>query len=214
MSQLLHKGREYRIPEVQEEKRYYIAGMDQLLEGPAREVRVFPSALKAGFRIDPDTLNLESGDEAAFMDTSEGAAWSYWILPGGATDTRSDFSMAFAAPGAYTYELVAGDDAGCIQRATGTLVVLSVTGLENLDEHRLAIFPNPADRHLFLRNDAGLTLSHVEIIDQQGRRVWSGQPDSAPEGTAYLDVSGLPQGLYILKIYTADLVYSGKFLKR
>jgi subtilisin family serine protease/PKD repeat protein len=214
MNQLLHKGREYRTPEVHGERTYYIAGMDQLLEGPVREVRVFPSALKAGFRIDPDTLNLESGDEAGFINTSEGAAWSYWTLPGGATDTRSDFTMAFDAPGAYTFELVAGDDAECVQRVSGTLVVLSVTGLGDQHEHRLAVYPNPAERYLFLRNAAGLNLSYVEIIDQQGRRMWSGQPDRAPDGMAYLDVYGLPQGLFILKIYTGDLVYSGKFLKR
>ena len=214
-NQLLHKGREYVSKPVEGGIDYFITSMDNWLEGSSRTVRVSVTALKADFSMDPDTLNLQYDNQVELRNTSTGASWAYWHLPSGATDIREIIYPTFNQPGNYTFELVAGDDDGCVHRVSKTTIVLSVTGLAH-DSRReqLVIFPNPAAEQLYFNRPDKSASWQAEIYDPAGRRLWWGTP-AMPEGSpGLIDVSLLPAGLYILKLFDRDIVYSGKFFKQ
>lgn len=68
------------------------------------------------------------------------------------------------------------------------------------------VFPNPVSSRLFIEGLDNIEL--IQTFDMNGRLL---KTDRNPY--ASLDVSGLRNGFYVLKIYTGKQVYSAKFLK-
>ena len=68
------------------------------------------------------------------------------------------------------------------------------------------VYPNPADNILNLSVDE---VDRVEIYNLLGKLMLSeANPDSK------IDVSSIPQGLYIVKIITDNDCYTEKFIKK
>ena len=71
-----------------------------------------------------------------------------------------------------------------------------------------SVFPNPASTSVFLRHPQGLKAISVEVKNMSGMTV-----DVDLSAGNQLDVSGLPAGVYFLKIKTVDGVYLEKMVK-
>jgi len=88
----------------------------------------------------------------------------------------------------------------------------------------ISIYPNPAKDELRIKSEE-LRINNVEICDVAGRVVVASltvaqmqnaqraEASSAPTGTATLNVSALPQGIYLLKIYTDRGILVERFVK-
>jgi|GEM_PF-1171651 len=66
--------------------------------------------------------------------------------------------------------------------------------VENKADNGISIYPNPVDGVVKMLNDFNLTITKIEVLDSCGRVVMSS------ENSDIIDVSGLSQGQYILKI--------------
>lgn len=73
----------------------------------------------------------------------------------------------------------------------------------------ITVYPNPMKDKLFINSD-GKDFSKIELIDSTGKVVYS---KSVVKQQEYLDTSGLMNGLYIIKAYTINGLYTSKVIK-
>ena len=78
-------------------------------------------------------------------------------------------------------------------------------GVTNISETALRVFPNPTRGMIQLPQ---IDLERVEAYDATGRLVVSQQQPSTS-----IDLGAQPAGLYILKMYAGEEVYSAKVVK-
>lgn len=71
---------------------------------------------------------------------------------------------------------------------------------ENTAESNIGIYPNPASSTIGIMNTDGLSITKVEIIDLLGRTLIS------TKNSESIDVSGLPEGQYLVKIYGESML--------
>jgi hypothetical protein len=72
------------------------------------------------------------------------------------------------------------------------------------------IYPNPVTDYLTLRNV--YNLKQISIYNMNGVNIWS--RDYTGEQGASVPVSGLPAGVYSLRITAADRLFTCRFIKK
>lgn len=80
------------------------------------------------------------------------------------------------------------------------------TSVISLEETEMKIYPNPAYSELFIQGDQ--ILDRIEIFNINGLRAKVITSD-----TKTINVMDLQNGLYVLKIYSGDEIFSTKFMK-
>ena len=121
----------------------------------------------------------------------------------GPADEMGDWRLSSLSPlvnagdttrsGSYTKDLAGGNrfrsgrvDIGCYEQDP-------YVGIETpADNAEIRIYPNPASTTIYIESDGG----NVELFDIMGRRVMSTKIN---EGTDTVDISHLPQGVYLLR---------------
>ena len=84
--------------------------------------------------------------------------------------------------------------------------VLGVTALTN-DNSRMRMFPNPSNGQFTLQiAGAENKDAVVKIVDVTGRKI-------ADAKQKQIDISNLPQGLYLLKVTDGELQFVKRFVK-
>ena len=117
-------------------------------------------------------------------------------------------AMPHSSPGFYYVDLVGGSDKNYeYQLVLGLLEITEGTDLEEVEVLQISVYPNPATNHLFIQSD--YPVKQVEMFDLSGMRVVKNN-----EETGQVDVSKLPAGLYIVRVYTNDTILSQKIIIR
>ncbi len=86
------------------------------------------------------------------------------------------------------------------------------TSLSNLGSDRtnlISVYPNPANDKLFIQNN-GISISKIELVDFTGKIVYINSSVNQNNG---IDISGLANGIYFVKAYTANNLLSAKLIK-
>lgn len=83
--------------------------------------------------------------------------------------------------------------------------------VSKVDVGKVSIFPNPANDFLFIKTDGISTRLEIWVVDIYGRNVIESELDFK-EGR--LDISGLPPGMYFLKLSGQDVGAAMTFLKK
>ena len=83
-------------------------------------------------------------------------------------------------------------------------------GIDDLPDNLIAIYPNPTNGKLTV-SGTGLQVSRIDIYDVYGKLL---QTLAVNDVVADLDVSGLPAGLYFLRIQTDNGAVTKRFVKR
>jgi len=73
-------------------------------------------------------------------------------------------------------------------------------------ENELALYPNPVSDILSISYKPQTKNYKIEIMDVMGRKIFSAQQKQ-------IDVSKLPQGLFLLKVTDGELRFSKRFIK-
>ncbi len=114
-----------------------------------------------------------------------------------ASGTSQDFSS-----GAVTYT-VSHQTLPLMQLwQVSVIEVPASTGIENLNENNVKIYPNPASTHLFIECNE---LKRTEIFNITGKKI-------IDTSDKHISVSNLPGGTYFLKIYSDNRVYNKKIM--
>ncbi len=136
------------------------------------------------------TLNLTINNSSSELLNLE-------IEPGGSVDVNGE---VYDTPGNYTQTLV--NAAGC--DSTLNIIIELVTGLPDESASVLSIYPNPTDGEVVIAGELPAA-TRAEVYSLSGRRVM--QPEVVGNR---LDISALPEGMYLLKLSTPQR----QFVKR
>lgn len=85
-------------------------------------------------------------------------------------------------------------------------VMCKTTGIETMEtrQSQINIYPNPAHNRLFIQSNSSAT-PLVTVYNMLGEGMLTGESD--------LDISGLPDGMYIVRIQIGNQTYTQKFFK-
>lgn len=75
----------------------------------------------------------------------------------------------------------------------------------------MVLYPNPCKDFMNLELKTGV-ISKIEVYSKDGRMIWS-QNSTETINEMKIETHQLPQGVYILLLYTPESVISAKFLK-
>jgi len=170
-----------------------------------------------GFTASADTVYLSSGGSVSFTDQTANAVSRFWDFGNGLTSTEANPSTTYSQVGTYKVRLVASTADGCSNAIEKSIVVLQTVSTNDLfgDFGKVVLFPNPASDELLLRfSDRQPDDLNISVFDLLGRNTLLQNSANYADGVFRLDVSGLPTGVYIVHLRTADnLSWSGKFVK-
>ncbi|UCH14834.1 MAG: T9SS type A sorting domain-containing protein, partial [Bacteroidales bacterium] len=85
------------------------------------------------------------------------------------------------------------------------LEVMAVSAIQSITPANISFYPNPASYHITIQS--AVIIDRVEILDMSGNQI------SIQLQGMQIDISRLKADIYILKVYTADTVFVGKFIK-
>ena len=85
------------------------------------------------------------------------------------------------------------------------------SGIADITTVNFQIYPNPAQDEIFIQSE--LLIQEVEIYDISGRLVETLRARSLPNNVQTINVSALPRGVYMLRIYTDKGLTNSKFMK-
>ena len=139
-----------------------------------------------------------------FSVSAVSAVTSYtWNFGDGATATTNiaSTSHSYASEGTYTVKVTMSNNCSSIEKqATVTCDKTAVSDL--MSNSRVIIYPNPASASVTVQNADDLNMQSVTVIDNLGKIVYHGIPDSVNKSGFQLNVSEFSNGLYTLRIIT------------
>ena len=81
-----------------------------------------------------------------------------------------------------------------------------------LEDEGMSLYPNPADNFLKISlADENSTIERVEVLNMAGQ---ISSITSSLLNDQFLNIENLTSGMYLLKVYTREKGYWGKFLKK
>lgn len=156
---------------------------------------------------------VSGGSIYIFTNTSTNATSYSWDFGDGNTSTATNPTHTYASTSStYTVTLIATNACGT---HTETFTAVTVDVPENLEARGLNIYPNPVNENLTL--DFGLLIGEdisIDIFDIQGRVLISDQING--QSGAYqktINVNGLTDGIYFVRLSTIDEVVTKKIIK-
>jgi len=75
------------------------------------------------------------------------------------------------------------------------------------EEPQFMIYPNPAEKMVYILAGNKATITEVIINNQLGQNIWHGGPITNP-----VDVSGFQRGIYIIEIATDQAMIKQKLI--
>lgn len=110
------------------------------------------------------------------------------------------------------YSMKVTDTNGCSAR--DSVYIKLSTGTNWLKEDaRISVYPNPALNYLFIDIELDKKQSLVmDIVSQEGKAVYQKKLENILEYRDEVDVSGFPEGLYYVRLYTKDAVVVKKII--
>lgn len=140
-----------------------------------------------------------SGFTVSFTDLSDSATSWVWDFGDGDTSHQQNPVHTYSTAGTYTFCLTVTDPCG-VDSSCGSIIVNSIDDKNPLN--KLVIGPNPTTGEILLQNLSTQLNATIEIVDLQGKLMYSGNTKNRP--ILQLDVSDFSNGQYFLHIYTDE----------
>ncbi|MDR1758699.1 MAG: T9SS type A sorting domain-containing protein [Bacteroidales bacterium] len=129
--------------------------------------------------------------------------YSQQYVRGSGTVTGTTFqqqSVYIPNPG-FSWRVVIRHDSGQLLAIDDVKITGgNVNGIDEVSENSIVIYPNPAKDHIVIAGSTRNPQQDVQIFDISGRTVETWHATSLQNGTAIVNVSHLPSGVYFLKI--------------
>lgn len=153
--------------------------------------------------------DLKSKLPIVFTDLSTDAtSWS-WDFGNGATSTAQNPSNTYNSSDTYDVTLIAQAANGCRDTLKQTLDI--ITGLHNVGDPGMRVFPNPASSVWYVSIAEPFPgPKTVELVTLQGRTVFRATTSSS---RIEIPATDYPDGLYIIRVAYGDRVVNRKVLK-
>ena len=146
--------------------------------------------------------NICVGETATL--TGSGASSYQWV-------SSSSFLQAnpvmVSPSSSTTYTVIGTDNFGCSTSVQVNLTVDACTGLTSYSNNGVSVFPNPVNSQLNIV--AGSAINNVVVTDMTGRVIIEKSTD-----TSVVDLSNLANGVYYVKVATANSLEIIKVVKQ
>jgi hypothetical protein len=129
----------------------------------------------------------------------------------GAGVTGSSFSPSAAGLGVHTVSYTYTDTASCSNTSTETIVVVSCTGIDDVDVNGLQLYPNPVKKELTVEIGGTIVQPAIRIFDAAGRLQTANY--TLFSNKIVIDTHSLPAGIYMLHLATNGSTLGRKFVK-
>ncbi|MBA4055217.1 MAG: hypothetical protein C0490_10930, partial [Marivirga sp.] len=180
--------------EVSTSGQYSVTVRNNLLECTVPEpviVHVNPNP-SASFVLVPESISVS--EEVPFM-AEDGVSW-LWDFGDGSTSTDQATSHTYEQIGEYTVTLTVTSAEGC--EGMNSVILGIVTGIEGSILKDVNVFPNPlTEERQVLNILTGLSDGEISIFNSHGVRLLEKTVVNEKQYT--LDISQLPNGVYLLK---------------
>jgi len=206
LQDLIHKGSFYETGLIDQRTSIFITGMDHLKESQAVEQIIDLTSFNAIFNTDKTLVNILEDNSVQFTDVSPNAVEWFWDFGNGLTSTEQNPITQYEQTGIYQVEFQAINSLGCIDSEFLEIQVVEVLGIEENTKYALRLYPNPVRNMLIIEMNVPSNI--IRIIDIYGNIHYETQSP-----TTSIDISTLPQGLYILQININRAIQSHRFLK-
>jgi photosystem II stability/assembly factor-like uncharacterized protein len=148
----------------------------------------------------PDS-NVALGGQVHFVNLSTGKPTTFlWTFTGGvpATSTlKTPPPITYSTPGDYNVSLKVTSDFGTDTKVKTGFIHVGGVGINDITSVSLRIYPNPVVNRLTV--EASAQIQEMQLINLVGQVV---KTQEFGAKTVTMDVSGLPSGVYNLKIRT------------
>ncbi|MBC8173067.1 MAG: PKD domain-containing protein, partial [Chitinophagales bacterium] len=134
------------------------------------------------------------------MSTNTPTAWSWNFDDGTAASTDQNPSHTFAAGGEYNVCLQASNGGGI---GTECKLIQVVTGIDDILNNTINIYPNPAHEFIFITSDADMSAVTFEIYDALGKKIPADMIVSSPH-EVQVNIKNIAAGNYVLKMITGS----------
>lgn len=158
---------------------------------------------------------MGTGLAVLFTDNSSYSTKNFWDFVGNGNYIEyAPGNVSYTYPFAGTYTVRQASVNNC-DSDTSEMIVNVIAGIAAIaDVSAIEIYPNPAGKFLFVRWSPAFDVSVIDITNMAGKSVYSvSKADSGKLGIRQIDVSGMPPGVYSLKILIKKDVIIKKFVK-
>lgn len=178
------------------------------------------------FYLYPDTATLHHY-YAVNMANGSGQLTYFWDWGDGNYDTIPYPSHLYDSAGYYNICLTIADTTGCtstycdssyyIQKSENSVIYIDVipqgsVGIhENLINHNIILYPNPAENNITVENSSAILSENIlSIYDLQGKLMLN---QVLKKTKTLIDISPFARGLYMVKVENSTGVELKKFIK-
>jgi hypothetical protein len=126
-----------------------------------------------------------------------------WYKNGNIVNSADDEVYIVTEPGSYTVSSI--DENGCPDSSN----VIIITGINNLIEPNISLFPNPTNDKWLLTIENSLLGSKLEVFDDNGKTVYESQISNLKTEIDFNAASGV----YLLRISGANVSVVRKLIK-
>jgi hypothetical protein len=154
------------------------------------------------------------GNQISFTSNSINAVSYLWDFGDGNTSTQQNPTHVYTSTGTFNVRLIIfNSNNSCSRKATETVVV-TTTGIDDIEAAAFSIAPNPANNELRISSPLFQTEKFsIMVTDVQGRVLY--HQGSLPKEEQRINITNLPPALYFISIANSkDIRLNTRFLKQ
>ncbi|HET8860012.1 S8 family serine peptidase [Marivirga sp.] len=202
LNEFLGKGSSITLPQIETDSKIYAVNVNNIQPSETVEVPIYMSSLTADFSLSQDTLNLAYESSVTMEVLSESANSWKWLLDNVEIGNNQVLEYIFEEAGVFELELSVTDSLGCSRQAEQIIIVYDDPLLGSKEELKsyFSIYPNPADKIIYLRGNGSYQFDNFSIIDATGKELLRSEINKSSLQIQPIDISELKQGAYYLII--------------
>jgi hypothetical protein len=110
-----------------------------------------------------------------------------------------------------TYTVRVTSTAGCVSEKS--VIVERIVGLPQAETGNVLLYPNPAEDRIWLKLDQVIHSTMIlEIVNANGSVIRNDQIPAGSDQLVSVTLDNIPSGMYYLKLYNHDVMYTAKFV--
>jgi PKD repeat protein len=159
--------------------------------------------------FEAEKTEILENESVYFNNLSENADTWEWYFEGGTPETSNEQNpnITYKTKGEFDVKLTVSNSDGSDKMMKENYIVVNELKISEDEKITIKIFPNPVAKESILTIDSKLLLEKIELLNLLGTVV---KTDFPKTNIYSFSVSGIEQGLYIMKITTTKGIYFSK----
>jgi len=213
-TQLLFTGSVYQTPTLNENTIYYVSNFDFEKESALVPVTITAEKVETAFVYSPNPVTPAAAGVITFTDQTPAAVKWQWFMGNGTQSSEKNPIVRYTATGSYRVKLTATTANGCVDTAFQTITINYLAYNQNWKQEDFMLSPVPAtENHIYLTVPENIDTRQglqLEILNAIGAIVNKRIVNTI--GEISLNLNGLPNGAYFLRISNAQSTITKRFV--